>query len=85
MRHQFATEALEADPRELANISRVLGHDSIETTLRFYIHASKDAEQRIGAFMNARWPAPKASGKPGAARKAKAAPKAKGPRLLRAA
>jgi integrase len=85
LRHQFATEALEADPRELANISRVLGHDSIETTLRFYIHASKDAEQRIGAFMNARWATPKASGKPRTAGKAKAAPKAKGPRLLRAA
>jgi len=34
---------------------------SIETTLRFYIHASANAEQRIGAMMNARWtsqPAP---------------------------
>ncbi|HEX3965047.1 MAG TPA: hypothetical protein VHZ03_51800 [Trebonia sp.] len=56
LRHQFATEALEADPRELANISAVLGHDSIETTLRFYIHATKDAEQRIGKMMNDRWP-----------------------------
>jgi hypothetical protein len=37
------------------NISAVLGHDSIETTLRFYIHASANAEQRIGAMMNARW------------------------------
>jgi len=55
LRHQFATEALDADPRELANISAVLGHDSIETTLRFYIHASANAEQRIGAMMNARW------------------------------
>jgi integrase len=34
LRHQFATEALHTDPRELANISAVLGHDSIETTLR---------------------------------------------------
>jgi hypothetical protein len=56
LRHQFATEALDADPRELANISAVLGHDSIETTLRFYIHATKDAEQRIGKMMNDRWP-----------------------------
>ena len=55
LRHQFATEALDADPRELANISMVLGHDSIETTLRFYIHASANAEARIGAMMNARW------------------------------
>jgi hypothetical protein len=35
----------------------VLGHDSIETTLRFYIRASADAEQRIGKVMNARWTA----------------------------
>ena len=55
LRHQFASEALDASPRELANISQVLGHDSIETTLRFYIHASANAEQRIGAMMNARW------------------------------
>jgi integrase len=61
LRHQFASEALDASPRELANISQVLGHDSIETTLHFYIHASANAEQRIGAMMNARWtskPAP---------------------------
>jgi hypothetical protein len=38
LRHQFASEALDANPRELANISQVLGHDSIETPLRFYIH-----------------------------------------------
>jgi integrase len=55
LRHQFASEALDANPRELANISQVLGHDSIETTLRFYIHPSANAEQRIGAMMNARW------------------------------
>jgi hypothetical protein len=63
LRHQFASEALDANPRELANISQVLGHDSVETTLRFYIHASANAEQRIGAMMNARWgtaPAPDA-------------------------
>jgi hypothetical protein len=52
-----------------------------ETVLRFYIHASANAEQRIGAMMNARWTSPKASGKA----KAKAAPKAKAPRMLRAA
>ena len=65
LRHQFASEALDANPRELANISQVLGHDSIETTLRFYIHASANAEQRIGAMMNARWtstPAPASNG-----------------------
>jgi hypothetical protein len=35
--------------------SQILEHDSIETTLHFYIHASANAEQRIGAMMNARW------------------------------
>jgi integrase len=55
LRHQFATEALDESPRELANISMILGHDSVETTLRFYIHPSANAEQRIGALMNARW------------------------------
>jgi hypothetical protein len=42
-------------------LKKVLGYDSIETTLRFYIHASANAEQRIGAMMNVRWiitPAP---------------------------
>jgi len=65
LRHQFASEALDANPRELANVSQVLGHDSIETTLRFYIHASANAEQRIGAMMNARWtstPGPASNG-----------------------
>ncbi len=57
LRHQFATEALDNDPRELPNISQVLGHDSVETTMRFYIHPSANAEQRIGAMMNARWTA----------------------------
>ena len=57
LRHQFASEALDANPRELANISQVLGHDSVETTLRFYIHPSANAEARIGAMMNARWTA----------------------------
>jgi integrase len=57
LRHQFASEALDANPRELANISQVLGHDSIETTLRFYIHPSANAEHRIGKMMDARWTA----------------------------
>jgi integrase len=55
LRHQFATEALDASPRDLVSISQVLGHDSIQTTLKFYIHPSADAEARIGAMINARW------------------------------
>ena len=78
LRHQFASEALDANPRELANISQVLGHDSVETTLRFYIHPSANAEARIGAMMNARWtaePAPAAPTTSNAARKLTAARK----------
>jgi integrase len=55
LRHRFASEALDANPRELANISQVLGHDSVETTLKFYIHPSANAEQHIDAMMNTRW------------------------------
>jgi len=55
LRHQFASEALDDSPRELASISQILGHDSIETTLRFYIHPTANAEARIGAMMNTRW------------------------------
>jgi len=39
LRHQFASEPLDANPRELANISQLLGHDSMETTLGFYINS----------------------------------------------
>ena len=62
LRHQFASEALDANPRGLANISQVLGHDSIETTLHFYIHASANAEQRISTMMNTRWTTPPSPG-----------------------
>jgi hypothetical protein len=64
LRHQFASEALDASPRELANISQALGHDSVETTLRFYIHPSANAEARISAMMNARWGTTPAPAKP---------------------
>jgi integrase len=82
LRHQFASEALDASPRELANISQVLGHDSVETTMRFYIHASANAEQRIGAMMNARWtstPAPATPATRRAARTRRAAPASAAP------
>jgi hypothetical protein len=61
LRHQFATEALAADPRQLAGISMVLGHDDVATTLKYYVHASADAEQRISVLMNKRWPVLKAA------------------------
>jgi integrase len=64
LRHQFATEALRVNTHELANISQVLGHDNVQTTLRYYIHASANAEQVIGAMMNTRWGTPAPAGKP---------------------
>jgi integrase len=73
LRHQFATEALDNDPRELPNISQVLGHDSVETTMRFYIHPSANAEQRIGKMMNARWTAQPAPKKAAGSKRAKPA------------
>jgi hypothetical protein len=88
LRHQFASEALDASPRELPNISQVLGHDSVETTLRFYIHPSANAEQRISAMMNARWdskPAPAAPKARPAARRRTAAHKRAAARKLTAA
>ncbi len=85
LRHQFASEALATDPRELANISQVLGHDSIETTLKFYIHPSADAEARIGAMMNARWTSKPAPARPTApAGKRAAAPPAAAPAAMAA-
>jgi hypothetical protein len=48
-RFPFASEAPDTRPRELAGISLVLGHDSTGTTLRFYLHRSASAGQRIGA------------------------------------
>jgi len=62
LRHQFASEALDTHPRELANISQVLGHDSVQTTLRFYIHPSANAEARISIMMNTRWTTPPSPG-----------------------
>jgi integrase len=49
LRHQFATEALDQAPRELANISQILGHDNVETTLHFYIHASANTPNSASA------------------------------------
>jgi hypothetical protein len=34
---------MDDSPRELANISQVMGHDSVKTALKFYIHPSANA------------------------------------------
>lgn len=60
LRHQFATEALDSGAN-IANIAAVLGHKSVETTLRVYVHPTEDAEDAMRQAMNARWgtrPAP---------------------------
>jgi Phage integrase family len=54
IRHQFATEALD-DGANIANIAAVLGHRTVETTLRIYVHPTEDAETRMREMMNARW------------------------------
>jgi integrase len=48
LRHQFATEALDTNPRELANISQVLGHDSVEITLKSSPSARRPGEFGLG-------------------------------------
>jgi hypothetical protein len=59
LRHQFASEALD-DGMNIMDLSAVLGHADPSVTLRIYVHAMPDAEQRTRALMNKRWP-----GKPG--------------------
>ena len=54
LRHQFASEALDHGAN-IANIAAILGHATVETTLRVYVHATADAEARMREQMNARW------------------------------
>ncbi len=56
LRHQFASEALD-DGMNIVDLSAVLGHADSSVTLRTYVHAMPDAEQRTRALMNARWTA----------------------------
>jgi hypothetical protein len=55
LRHQFASEALD-DGMNIMDLSVVLGHADPSVTLRTYVHAMPDAEQRTRAMMNDRWP-----------------------------
>ncbi len=54
LRHQFASECLD-DGMNIVDLSAVLGHADPSVTLRTYVHAMPDAEQRTRAMMNARW------------------------------
>jgi integrase len=54
LRHQFASEALDRGAN-IANIAAILGHRTVETTLRIYVHQTEDAEARMRDMMNDRW------------------------------
>jgi integrase len=56
LRHQFASECLD-DGMNIMDLSAALGHADPSVTLRTYVHAMPDAEQRTRAMMNARWTA----------------------------
>ncbi len=56
LRHQFASECLH-DGMNVVDLSAVLGHADPSVTLRIYVHAMPDADQRTRAMMNARWTA----------------------------
>ena len=56
LRHQFASECIDAG-MNIMDLSAALGHADPSITLRTYVHAMPDAEQRTRAQMNKRWPA----------------------------
>ncbi len=56
LRHQFASECLD-DGMNIMDLSAVLGHADPSVTLRTYVHAMPDAEQRTRALMNTCWTA----------------------------
>jgi hypothetical protein len=61
LRHQFASEALDQGAN-IANIAAILGHRTVETTLRIYVHPTEDAEARMRDMMNDRWGTREAEG-----------------------
>jgi hypothetical protein len=55
LRHQFASESLEdIGPENVAVLAATLGHKSVETTLRLYVHPTPNATARMVNAMNAR-------------------------------
>ncbi len=57
LRHQFASECLESG-MNIVDLSAVLGHADPSITLKTYVHAMPDSQERTRAMMNARWAAP---------------------------
>lgn len=53
LRHQFASRLVEADIRDIAFISQILGHESVQTTLETYVHAAPGAAGRVLRHLNA--------------------------------
>jgi integrase len=64
LRHMFASRLVERDVRDIAFISEILGHESVETTLETYVHAAPGAAGRVLAAMNGTPAAPGADGDP---------------------
>ena len=57
LRHQFASECLEAG-MNIVDLAAVLGHSDPGVTLRTYVHAMPGAQERIRDMMNSRWGGP---------------------------
>lgn len=58
LRHQFASECLEAG-MNIVDLSEVLGHSDPSITLKIYVHAMPDAFDRTRDMMDARWSTPR--------------------------
>lgn len=54
LRHQFASDCIDHE-MNIMDLSATLGHADPSITLRTYVHAMPDAEQRTRAQMNKRW------------------------------
>lgn len=58
LRHQFASECLDSG-MNIADLAEVLGHSDPSVTLRTYVHAMPNAQDRTRDMMNARWSKPR--------------------------
>lgn len=58
LRHQFASECLEAG-MNIVDLAAVLGHADPGITLRTYVHAMPNAQDRTRDMMDARWSTPR--------------------------
>jgi integrase len=56
LRHQYASETLESIGLEnIAVLATNLGHKSVETTLRTYVHPTANATEKLTDAITARW------------------------------